>query len=105
MKRRGLGAVYPRFAARWPLSARSTRLLWWTIRRRMQRRRLRSSTVRALSGSSIGRLRPRAMPEREARGDILFFVDADTLINTGVIQSALDNIRDGVVGGGCLPRF
>jgi glycosyltransferase involved in cell wall biosynthesis len=42
---------------------------------------------------------------REARGDILFFVDADTLMNAQVIQSALRSIRAGAVGGGCVPRF
>jgi glycosyltransferase involved in cell wall biosynthesis len=42
---------------------------------------------------------------REARGDILFFVDADTLVNAQVIQSALRSIRAGAVGGGCVPRF
>jgi len=42
---------------------------------------------------------------RQARGDILFFVDADTLVNSAAIQSALRGIRAGAVGGGCLPRF
>jgi glycosyltransferase involved in cell wall biosynthesis len=42
---------------------------------------------------------------RQAQGDILFFVDADTLVNTPVIQSALCSLRDGAVGGGCVPRF
>ena len=42
---------------------------------------------------------------REARGDILFFVDADTLVNAQVVQSALRSIREGAVGGGCVPRF
>ena len=42
---------------------------------------------------------------REARGEILFFVDADTVVNSSVVQSALRSIRDGVVGGGCAPRF
>src|SRR3954470_10731320 len=42
---------------------------------------------------------------REAHGDVLFFVDADTLINAVVIQSALRTIREGAVGGGCVPRF
>src|SRR5438309_4492950 len=42
---------------------------------------------------------------REARGDILFFVDADTLVSADVIQSALRTIREGAVGGGCVPRF
>jgi glycosyltransferase involved in cell wall biosynthesis len=42
---------------------------------------------------------------KEAHGDILFFVDADTLVNASVIQSALRSIRAGAVGGGCVPRF
>ena len=42
---------------------------------------------------------------KQARGDILFFVDADTLVNAPVIQSALRSIREGAVGGGCVPRF
>ena len=32
-------------------------------------------------------------------------MDVDTLVNSGVIQSALHNIREGAVGGGCVPRF
>jgi glycosyltransferase involved in cell wall biosynthesis len=42
---------------------------------------------------------------KEARGNILVFVDADTLVSAQVIQSALQNIRDGAVGGGCVPRL
>src|ERR1051325_2476342 len=42
---------------------------------------------------------------RQARGDILFFVDADTLVNGPAIRSALRGIRAGAVGGGCVPRF
>ena len=42
---------------------------------------------------------------RQARGDILFFVDADTLVNAPAIQSALRSVRAGAVGGGCVPRF
>jgi len=42
---------------------------------------------------------------RSARGDILIFVDADTLVNVDVIQSALRSVRAGAVGGGCVPRF
>src|SRR5882757_2306839 len=42
---------------------------------------------------------------QQARGDILFFVDADTLTNAPAIQSALRAIRAGAVGGGCVPRF
>jgi glycosyltransferase involved in cell wall biosynthesis len=42
---------------------------------------------------------------RQAHGDILFFVDADTLVNTPAIQSALRSVGAGAVGGGCAPRF
>ena len=42
---------------------------------------------------------------RQAHGDILFFVDADTLVNAPAIQSALRSVRAGAVGGGCFPRF
>ncbi len=42
---------------------------------------------------------------QQARGEILFFVDADTLTNAPAIQSALRSIRAGAVGGGCVPRF
>jgi glycosyltransferase involved in cell wall biosynthesis len=41
----------------------------------------------------------------QAHGDILFFVDADTLVNAQAVQSALRSIRAGAVGGGCFPRF
>jgi glycosyltransferase involved in cell wall biosynthesis len=42
---------------------------------------------------------------QRAHGDILFFVDADTLTNAPAIQSALRAIRTGAIGGGCVPRF
>ncbi len=42
---------------------------------------------------------------RQAHGDILFFVDADTLVNAAAIQSAVRSISVGAVGGGCVPRF
>jgi glycosyltransferase involved in cell wall biosynthesis len=42
---------------------------------------------------------------QQAHGDILFFVDADTLANAPAIQSALRSVRAGAVGGGCVPRF
>jgi len=42
---------------------------------------------------------------RQAHGNILFFVDADTLTNAPAIQSALRAIRAGAIGGGCVPRF
>lgn len=42
---------------------------------------------------------------RQARGEILIFVDADTLVNATVIQTALSSIHGGAIGGGCVPRF
>jgi glycosyltransferase involved in cell wall biosynthesis len=42
---------------------------------------------------------------RQAQGDILFFVDADTLVNAPAIQSVLRNIKADAAGGGCWPRF
>jgi glycosyltransferase involved in cell wall biosynthesis len=42
---------------------------------------------------------------RAARGDVLFFVDADTQANPAAIRAALRALRNGAVGGGCLIRF
>jgi glycosyltransferase involved in cell wall biosynthesis len=42
---------------------------------------------------------------RAARGDPLFFVDADTLVTPQVVRAALRALRRGVVGGGCSIRF
>jgi glycosyltransferase involved in cell wall biosynthesis len=42
---------------------------------------------------------------REARGEVLIFVDADTLVNGGVVRSVLRSIHEGAVGGGCVPQF
>lgn len=42
---------------------------------------------------------------RAAQGEVFFFVDADTLISGPVIQAALQSLRAGAIGGGCVPRF
>jgi glycosyltransferase involved in cell wall biosynthesis len=42
---------------------------------------------------------------RAARGDILFFVDADTHANDGAIAAGLTAIAQGAVGGGCHFRY
>jgi glycosyltransferase involved in cell wall biosynthesis len=42
---------------------------------------------------------------RASRGDILFFVDADTLVNPAAVHAALSALRRGAVGGGCVFRF
>lgn len=42
---------------------------------------------------------------RVARGDRLFFVDADTTVNSDVVKSALRWMDKGAAGGGALARF
>lgn len=42
---------------------------------------------------------------RDARGDVLFFVDADTLANPEAVRACLRELRRGAVGGGCVFRF
>lgn len=42
---------------------------------------------------------------RAARGDTLFFVDADTWIAAPVVRAALDALAGGAVGGGAAVRF
>src|SRR4051794_23759638 len=42
---------------------------------------------------------------RAARGEVFFFVDADTLANPDAVRAASDALRRGAVGGGCLCRF
>ncbi len=40
-----------------------------------------------------------------ACGDILFFVDADTIVSSVIIAQALAAIKKGAVGGGCIPAL
>ena len=40
-----------------------------------------------------------------SKGDILFFVDADTKTNADAVRDALKVIRSGAVGGGCVPAL
>ncbi|MCY7355141.1 MAG: glycosyltransferase [Lysobacter sp.] len=42
---------------------------------------------------------------REARGDVLVFVDADTLVDARVVGAALESLRLGAVGGGATVRL
>lgn len=42
---------------------------------------------------------------KSAIGDLLFFVDADTSVNPGVISEALAAVRTGAVGGGAAIKF
>jgi glycosyltransferase involved in cell wall biosynthesis len=42
---------------------------------------------------------------RAASGDLLFFVDADTMATAPAIRAAVRALRRGAVGGGCAVRF
>jgi glycosyltransferase involved in cell wall biosynthesis len=42
---------------------------------------------------------------RAAQGDLLIFVDADTLVTPEVIRAAIDAVQAGAVGGGCAVNF
>jgi glycosyltransferase involved in cell wall biosynthesis len=42
---------------------------------------------------------------RAARGDLLIFVDADTLVTPEVLRAAVQAVQRGAVGGGCAVRF
>lgn len=42
---------------------------------------------------------------RASNGDMLIFVDADTVVNEAVVRAAVDAMRGGAVGGGCTVRF
>lgn len=42
---------------------------------------------------------------RRARGDVFFFVDADTVANGEAVRSGLEALRAGAAGGGCLAHF
>jgi cellulose synthase/poly-beta-1,6-N-acetylglucosamine synthase-like glycosyltransferase len=41
----------------------------------------------------------------QARGELLFFVDADTLVPVAAVCEAVRAMRRGAVGGGCVFRF
>jgi glycosyltransferase involved in cell wall biosynthesis len=61
------------------------------------------ATVLAVNNRQIAATRNAGA--RASQGDILFFVDADTQINERVVGAALEKLRRGAVGGGCLCRF
>lgn len=42
---------------------------------------------------------------RVAHGDVLFFVDADTLANAAAVRACLRELHRGAVGGGCVFTF
>ena len=42
---------------------------------------------------------------REANGEMLVFVDADTIVTEAAVRAAIAAMRGGAVGGGCAFRF
>ncbi|HEU5154913.1 MAG TPA: glycosyltransferase [Gemmatimonadales bacterium] len=42
---------------------------------------------------------------REASGDLLIFVDADTIVNHEVVRAAFESVGAGAIGGGAAVRF
>jgi glycosyltransferase involved in cell wall biosynthesis len=42
---------------------------------------------------------------RAANGEVLIFVDADTVVSEAAVRAAFEAIRRGAVGGGCAFRF
>jgi glycosyltransferase involved in cell wall biosynthesis len=70
-----------------------------------------TSTVAERAGAKVMRVELRQISAtrnagaRVALGEVFFFVDADTLVSAPLIRSALDAIRGGAVGGGCVPHF
>ena len=77
-----------------------------TTTRPTGRRRSRRSTELESSTSRTARSpRPRNAGAWAAQGEVLFFVDADTLANPDAVRAALEAMRRGAVGGGCVFRF
>src|SRR6185369_4599544 len=42
---------------------------------------------------------------REAQGDLLIFIDADTIVTPKAVCAAVEAVRTGAVGGGCAIRY
>ena len=42
---------------------------------------------------------------RAAQGDLLIFIDADTIVTPEVVRAAVEAVGSGAVGGGCAIRF
>ena len=42
---------------------------------------------------------------REAQGDLLVFIDADTIVTPQAVCAAVEAVRAGAVGGGCAIRY
>jgi glycosyltransferase involved in cell wall biosynthesis len=42
---------------------------------------------------------------RAAQGDLLIFIDADTIVTTRAVSAAIQAVREGAIGGGCAIRY
>jgi len=42
---------------------------------------------------------------RAARGELFFFIDADTIVTPAAVRAAMRAVRGGAIGGGCVFRF
>ena len=42
---------------------------------------------------------------REAQGDLLIFIDADTIVTPQAVSAAVEAVRGGAIGGGCAIRY
>jgi glycosyltransferase involved in cell wall biosynthesis len=70
-----------------------------------------TADVARASGASVVQVKLRQISAvrnagaRAARGDLLVFVDADTLVPENVLRAMLDAVAGGAVGGGARVRF
>jgi glycosyltransferase involved in cell wall biosynthesis len=70
-----------------------------------------TATVAAAAGAHVLKVQRRHIAAvrnagaRTARGDVLVFVDADTIVTTELLRDALAALQTGVVGGGCRLAF
>ena len=60
----------------------------------------RAHEARVVSASHRQIAATRNAGAREARGDLLIFVDADTIVNPDVVRAAFESVRAGAIGGG-----
>ena len=65
----------------------------------------RDHDARVVSTSNRQIAATRNAGARAARGDLLIFVDADTVVNPEVVQAAYASVRGGAIGGGAGVRF
>lgn len=65
----------------------------------------RSAGARVLEVSHRQIAATRNSGARAAKGDMLIFVDADTLANESVVRAAVEALRGGAVGGGASVHF